>query len=114
MAENLLNVISLLDLDAEADGVDGALNEDLLVLIAADDQGGQEDLLAGPTNTGSKHRCVRLTGCSSSSRSIHPPPSQLQNSQPERENRAQTWPPPRACCASQQSGRRSSPDTWQR
>ena len=48
MAENLLNIISLLDLDAEANGVDGALNKHLLLLIATDDNGGQQDFLACP------------------------------------------------------------------
>jgi CO dehydrogenase/acetyl-CoA synthase epsilon subunit len=37
MAQNLFDFISLFYLDADSDGIDGGLNQDLLVLIAAYD-----------------------------------------------------------------------------
>lgn len=48
MAQNLFNLICLLDSDADADRVDGALDQNLLPVIAADDHRLEQQLLATP------------------------------------------------------------------
>lgn len=42
--QDMLNLIGLLDLDADTDGVDAGLNQDTLVLVARNGQGLQQDL----------------------------------------------------------------------
>jgi hypothetical protein len=44
MDQDMLNLIGLLDLDADTDGVDAGLNQDTLVLVARNGQGLQQDL----------------------------------------------------------------------
>lgn len=41
--QDALNLVGLFDLDANAHGVDGRLDQDALVLVAGDGQGGQQD-----------------------------------------------------------------------
>jgi hypothetical protein len=43
MDKDILDLVCLLDLDADADAVDARLNEDLLVLISGDGQRIQKD-----------------------------------------------------------------------
>lgn len=44
MDQNTLDLVGLLDLNADANAVDARLDEDLLVLVARNDQRGQQDL----------------------------------------------------------------------
>lgn len=44
MDQDILNLVGLLDLDADAHGVDGRLDENALVFVAGDRQGCQQDL----------------------------------------------------------------------
>lgn len=44
MNQDILNLVSLLDLDAYAHRVDGRLDQDALVLVPGDGQRGEEDL----------------------------------------------------------------------
>jgi hypothetical protein len=48
VTKDLFNLICLLDLDAQTDGVDGWLNEDALGWGAGYDQGIEEDFLRAP------------------------------------------------------------------
>lgn len=48
MAENTLDLVGLLDLDAQANRVDGGLNEHALVLVAGDREGVEEHFLRYP------------------------------------------------------------------
>ncbi len=48
LAQQLLNIVALLDGDADSEGIDGALNHHALVGISADDQWLQEQLFASP------------------------------------------------------------------
>lgn len=45
--QDVLDLVGLLDLDADAHGVDGRLDEDALVLVAGDGEGRQQYLGAG-------------------------------------------------------------------
>ena len=48
MAEELFDVVGLLDGDGDADGVDGGLDEDALLLVPGDDHRVQQRLLRLP------------------------------------------------------------------
>jgi len=48
MAQNLLDLICLLDSDADSDRVDGALDQNLLLVVAADDHRLEEQLFTTP------------------------------------------------------------------
>lgn len=47
MDEQVLNLIGLLDLDADADGVDARLDQDSLVLVTGNGQGREQHLGRG-------------------------------------------------------------------
>ena len=44
MHEDMLNLIDLLNLDADPDGVDARLDQDTLILVPRDDKGVEDDL----------------------------------------------------------------------
>lgn len=48
VAQNLLNLIGLLDSDADSDRVDGAFDQNLLLVITADDYRLEEQLFTAP------------------------------------------------------------------
>lgn len=83
----------LLDGDADSDRVDGALDEDFLLVVAADDDGLEEKFFATPERG---HET-----------DIYSQPFSRKKQEPN----ALTALPPRACCVSPPPGRRSSPGT---
>lgn len=54
MLPNVLNLTDLLDSDANSDRVDGALDQNLLLFVTADDHRLEEQLFTTPRN-GQKH-----------------------------------------------------------
>lgn len=60
VGEDALDVVGLLDLDAEPDRVDRGLDEDLLGRVAGDDERGEEDLGRGPARERESAAAVEL------------------------------------------------------